>query len=76
MTAHKTLIAVDPDALTALAAEVAALRAEIRAVRMTPAPQWVTADEYAKMMGVTRRTVANRIAAGQVESSRLGRTVS
>lgn len=71
----KFMVAVDPDALAALQAEIAALRREVRAVRMVPKPEWVTAAEYAKQLGVTRRTVMNRIAAGSIQSSRQGNTV-
>lgn len=71
----KIMVAVDPDALSAVQAELAALRAEIRAVRMMPAPEWMPAGEYAKQAGVTRRTVMNWIAAGRIESSRHGATV-
>jgi len=72
---ERILIAVDPDALAEIKAELVALRNEIRAVRMSPMPEWVTAHEYAEQVGVTRRTVMNWIAAGQIESSRHGATV-
>lgn len=71
----KTLIAIDPDAFAALTAEIAAQRAEIRFVRMSPAPEWVTAAEYATMVSVTRRTVLNRVARGEIETRRQGRTL-
>ncbi|MTH36441.1 hypothetical protein GL279_17775 [Paracoccus limosus] len=71
----KMLVAIDPDALAELKAEISALRSEIRSVRMTPAPEWVPAGEYAKLAGVTRRTVMNWISAGQIESNRHGATV-
>lgn len=71
----KIMVAIDPDALAELKAEISALRSEIRSVRMAPAPEWVPASEYAKMAGVTRRTVMNWISGGQIESSRHGATV-
>lgn len=71
----KIMVAVDPDALEALHAKLDALTARLDAIRMTPAPEWVPASEYAKHAGVTRRTVMNWVAAGRIESSRHGATV-
>lgn len=71
----KMMIAIDPDALEALHNKLDALTAEIRAVRMSPSPEWVTANEYAKQMGVTRRTVTNWISRGEIQSSRRGATL-
>lgn len=73
MTAEpRTLIAVDPEALAALHAEVAALRRAVEAVTMQPKPEWVTIDEYAKMIGRSRKTVLRRIAEGRVEVKHVG----
>lgn len=71
----KMMVAVDPDALAGLHAKLDALNARLDAIRMAPAPEWVSASEYAKSAGVTRRTVMNWINAGQIESSRHGATV-
>lgn len=71
----KFMVAVDPDALASLQAEIAALRAEIKAVQMIPKPDWVDSAEYAKQIGVTRRTVMNWIASGQIDSRRRGSKV-
>lgn len=72
---ERMLIAVDPDALAEIKAEIAVLRREIQSVHLSPRPEWVPASEYAKTAGGTRRTVMNWIAAGQIESSRHGATV-
>lgn len=75
MNQPKFMVAVDPDALTQILSRLTELEGAIRAVKMTPAPEWVTATDYAKQTGVTRRTVMNWIAAGEIETSRHGRTV-
>jgi len=66
------MVAIDPHALEALRSEMAALRAEGRAARITSLPEWIDAGEYARQLGVTRRTVMNRIAAGEIDSRRVG----
>lgn len=71
----QTLVAVDPEALQKLTEEVAALRAAIRSVHMSPAPEWVPVNDYAKTAGVTRRTVMNWIERGQIDSRRHGAKV-
>lgn len=71
----KIMIAIDPGALDALNHKLDALISEIRSVRMTPKPEWVTATEYAQQLGVTRRTVTNWIARGEIQSSRRGATL-
>lgn len=68
----RIMVAVDPDALNALREELAALRNEIRGVRMEAKPEWLPAADYAKSRGVTRRTVLNWVAKGEVESRREG----
>ena len=68
----KIMVAIDPDALEALRQELAALRSEIRGVRMSAAPEWMDAAAYAKERGVTRRTVMNWIARGEIDSRRAG----
>lgn len=71
----KMMVAVDPDALASLNARLDALTAEIRAVRMSPMPEWVTAHEYAERIGRTTKTVSNLVKAGKLESKRQGRTL-
>nr|WP_138918326.1 helix-turn-helix domain-containing protein [Paracoccus sp. TRP] len=71
----KIMVAVDSDALAEIHAKLDALSAKIDAVRVAPVPEWMPAGEYAKLAGVTRRTVMNWIAAGRIESSRHGATV-
>ncbi|MBK4215696.1 hypothetical protein JJJ17_07150 [Paracoccus caeni] len=69
------LIAVEAEKLDRLLAEVSELRAEIRAVRLSPRPEWVTAHEYAEQIGRTTKTVSNLVKAGKLESKRQGRTL-
>ncbi len=71
----KYMVAVDPEALASLQAEIAALREEIKAVKMIPKPDWVDSAEYAKQIGVTRRTIMNWISNGQIDSRRQGSKV-
>lgn len=72
---QKIMLAIDPDALAELNRKIDALTDAVQSVRMSPAPEWVTATEYAKQVGVTRRTVTNWIARGEIESSRRGATL-
>lgn len=60
--------------------DLAALHAEIRAIRqmlegatVIPAPEWVSIKEAARRMNVTPETIRNRIARGQLKSRRAGR---
>lgn len=71
-TEGRLMVAVDPSALDELRQELAALRDEIKSVRIVAAPEWLDAGEYARQRGVSRRTVMNWIARGQVESRRTG----
>ena len=62
------LIAIDPDALATLTAEVRALRDELSAVRVAPQPKWLTVREYADMVGRSVSTVNRWIADGSIEA--------
>lgn len=72
---NRLIIEVDAIELAELRDEIRALREEIRLVRMTPMPAWITAKEYAERAGVTTRTVRNWINSGQLETYRHGKTV-
>ena len=72
---ERILIAVGSDELAAIQAELVAIRAELRKVKMVSQPDWITASEYAERVGVTTRTIHNWIARGEVESRRHGKTV-
>jgi len=65
-------IAIDPSALDALRSEIARIHARLDAVAMTPAPEWVTVDQFADMIGKSRRTVLRRIDAGEIEARQIG----
>lgn len=71
----KVFIEVNSDVLDSINAKMASIEARLDAVRMLPVPEWITATEYAKQIGVTRRTVTNWIAKGEIESSRRGKTL-
>ncbi|TLP58305.1 hypothetical protein FEE96_17880 [Parasedimentitalea maritima] len=60
------LIAIDPDALNGLIAEVKALRNEVRQARIKPANKWITIKEYAAIIGKSESTVNRHIALGKV----------
>lgn len=72
---NRIMIEVDAVELAELRDEIRALREEIRLVRITPMPAWITAKEYAERAGVTTRTVRNWINSGQLETYRHGKTV-
>lgn len=71
---NRLMIEVDAVELVELRDEIRALREEIRLVRITPMPEWITAKEYAERAGVTSRTVRNWINSGQIETYRHGKT--
>lgn len=56
----------------AIMRELADIKQQLRMVQMQPRPEWVTVAEYAKMVGVTPRTVRNWIASGQLETYQHG----
>ena len=62
------LIAIDPQALDALRVEIEKLHKRLDAVQMEPRPEWVTVEEFAKLIGKHPRTVKRRIQAGEVEA--------
>lgn len=60
--------------------DLAALHAEIRAIRqmlegatVIPAPEWVSIKEAARRMNVKPETIRNRIARGEMEARGAGR---
>lgn len=67
MTAQ-TLIAIDADALEGLRHEMRRINARLDAVEMTPAPAWVTLDEYAVKVGKSKRTIRNWKDAGLIDT--------
>ena len=67
-----TMVAVDPAALQALCDQVAALRSALERVIITPRPEWLTVDDYAKFTQQSRRTVLRRISEGAVELRKIG----
>lgn len=71
---ERILITVDAGELAALREEIRALREEMRALTIAQRPEWVPVTEYARHAGVTPRTVRNRIASGELETYRHGKT--
>lgn len=72
---NRLMIEVDAVELSELRDEIRALREEIRLVRITQLPDWITTKEYAERARVTPRTVRNWINSGQLETYRHGKTV-
>lgn len=73
MTAQ-TLIAVDPDALEAVARELKRINDRLDAVEMQPRPDWLTVPQYAEMIGRSKDTVNRRIRAGRLAVKDMGGT--
>lgn len=73
--ADRILIAVDPAELTALRDELAALRRAIEAVQMTPAPDWMPIQDYARRVGRSTKTVRTWIRGGSLETRRDGSVI-
>jgi hypothetical protein len=62
----------------ATAEDIAALHAELRAIRerldyLAPAPQWVSVADYAARKVVTKQTVYRWIASGAIEARGSGK---
>lgn len=60
------------DDIAAIRAMVEAMQRKLDAVVMQPRPEWVTANDYAELCGVTPRTVRNWIMAGELETYKHG----
>ncbi|KFI24144.1 MerR family transcriptional regulator [Paenirhodobacter enshiensis] len=67
-----TLIAIGSNDLSRIEAKIDALFSQMRAVQMTPRPEWVSVQEYAKSVSRSERTVREWIKAGRIESRRQG----
>ncbi len=63
---------IGSDEIQALRAEIAALIRQMQAIQMTPRPEWVSVQEYAKSVSRSERTVREWIKAGRIESRRQG----
>jgi excisionase family DNA binding protein len=66
------MIVIDRSELRWLIDEVAQLRAEIRSVRITPRPEWVTVAEAAKIHERSEKTITRWIEAGTIEAKHVG----
>ena len=62
------LIAVDPDALARLQAEVSQIKRKLDEPQVTPIPEWMPIDAFANWLGKTPRTVRRKIDAGEIEA--------
>lgn len=61
------------DRLARIEAELAAMRAELRGLRPAPEPALASLPEAARYLGLSRRAVEQRVAAGELASRLLGR---
>lgn len=66
------LIAIDPTALDALRDELARLHKRLDQVEMQPRPEWITAEQFAKQVGKSLRTVKRWTDEGKIETKRVG----
>ena len=72
MTRPQMMIAIDETVLTGIQQELAALRALLERVEMTPKPNWLPVTAYAKQVGKSEKTIRNWVRDGRVESRRDG----
>jgi excisionase family DNA binding protein len=72
MNQTATLIAIDPNALQALTDELARVNRRLDAVQMTAMPEWLTVENYAELIGKTKRTVTRMIDSGKLEVKHTG----
>ena len=71
MTAINIIGAADLAALLQpLHAEMAAIRARLDAVAMTPQPDWMNVKDYARRIGKSPQSVKRYVAAGELETKR------
>ena len=62
-------IAIDPKALSALHAEVRALRQMLTNAQITPRDKWLTIRDAAKELGVSTDTINRRIKTGEIRTN-------
>lgn len=63
------LIAIDPNALAALQAEVRALSQLLKNANITPRDKWLTVAEAAKELDVSTDTINRRIKTGEIRTN-------
>ena len=66
------LIAIDPNALTALINEARGLREDLARATVSPKKDWITIAEYASDIGRSTKTINRWISEGKIESKRAG----
>ena len=69
----KMLIAVDAGALDSIRAELAEIKALLQRATVTPAPDWVSIGEAARIRGVSTSTIRRWIDLGQLEATGTGK---
>lgn len=62
------LIAVDPNALARLQAEVSQIKRKLDQPQIAPIPEWMPINAFADWIGKTPRTVRRKIDAGEIEA--------
>ncbi|MEP2474741.1 MAG: hypothetical protein ABJH45_24810 [Paracoccaceae bacterium] len=68
----KQYVLVDADALTKIEARLLTIQETLAAVKMQPAPEWVSVDQYAETVGRSVQTVRAWIRQGRVETKQMG----
>ena len=66
------LIAIDPNALESLRQELARLHKRLDQFEMQPKPEWIPADQFAKQVGKSLRTIKRWTNEGKIETKRVG----
>lgn len=67
------LALIDPAEIAALRADIADLKAVLRAATVIPAPEWVSIAEAAKRLGCSADTIRRRVAQGQIKAQGAGK---
>jgi len=70
----QSLIAVDPERLDRLEAELRALREQLQGATIVPRPEWLTVAQAADALNVSGETIRRRIASGELEAKGSGKT--
>lgn len=73
MTAEPQFALVPVEHLTALTAEVRALRQAIDGATIKPAPEWLSISKAAAALGVSTATVRRRIETGEMKARGSGK---
>lgn len=67
------LIAIDQTSIERVLDKLDALERRLNDLDIKPLPEWVPVAEYARMKGVSARTVKRRIERGEIEARGTGK---